>query len=154
MKVQLTGYLREELSLLHTTPDQFLDPDQFVLEFAEWKSSGSDGEFDYFYFGKDSEYARPMINGVRVLRHVHLAPFDDTAGFAEWNRDWRKYRRRKSDTALVYADGGRHGFLLIAILWEPGAHEVAEMKTQESADAMNGFANVADQFIFDGTILI
>jgi hypothetical protein len=148
MKVQMTSFLREELSRLGT------DPDKFIESFSDWKSRGPAGEFDHYYFGKDSEYLRPTLNGKRVLRHVHLVPSDNSADLAEWDRDWRRYRRRKSDTALVYADGGRHGYLLIAILWEPGGHALAEMKTKESADLMNNFAEVADQFQFDGSILI
>lgn len=147
MKVQITAYLRDELLRLGT------DPQKFIEAFDEWKSRGPAGEYDHYYFGKDAEYLRPLIAGKRVLRHVHLVPGDNSADLAEWNRDWSRYRRRKSDTALVYADGGRHGYLLIAILWEPSGHEVAEMRTQESADLMNGFANVADQFQFNGSIV-
>jgi hypothetical protein len=148
MKVQITHHLRDELTRAGS------DPDEFLRSFAEWKSRGPIGEFDHYYFGKDAEYSRPLVDGKRVLRHVHLAPLDDSPHLAEWNRDWDKYRRRTSDTALVYADGGRHGFLLIAILWEPDAHRIATMSDQVSRDTMNGFANVADYFIFDGSVVI
>ncbi|NHZ97468.1 type II toxin-antitoxin system YafO family toxin [Massilia sp. CCM 8734] len=148
MKVQITEYLRGELTRAGT------DPDTFIENFADWKGAGPDGEFNHYYFGKDAEYSRPQVNGKRVLRHVHLVPMDDSPRLAEWDRDWRKYRRRSSDTALVYADAGRFGFLLIAILWEPDAHRVAEMRDQISRDTMNGFATVADYFIFDGSIVI
>lgn len=148
MKVQITQHLRAELVKAGSDPDAFID------SFVEWKNLGPLGEYDHFYFGKDAEYVRPLVAGKRVLRHVHLIPLDDSPHLAEWERDWKKYRRRKSDTALVYADGGRHGFLMIAILWEPDAHRVAAMADQDSRDTMNGFANVADYFIFDGSVVI
>ena len=148
MAVHMTEYLRQELLELGT------DPEQFIAEFKEWKSRGQAGEDDHYYFGKDGDYARPLVNGKRVLRHVHLIPSDDSSSLAEWDLAWKRKRKRVSDTALVYADRGRDRYLLIAILWEPAAHDIADMNTQENSDLMHSFANVAEQFIFNGTIAI
>lgn len=120
-------------------------------KFAAWKQCGAAGEYDNYYFGKDAEYSRPVIDGRRVLRHVHLPPNDDRRALRLWQHAWKRNGRRVSDTALVYADGGRFGYLLIAILWEPTAHSVARMATSEDREAMNNLAEAAEQFIFSGT---
>lgn len=127
------------------------DPEQLIAEFAAWKQTGAAGEYNNYYFGKDGEYSRPVINGRRVLRHVHLPPNDDERSMHVWRHAWSRNRRRVSDTALVYADGGRFGYLLIAILWSPTAHSTARMATIEDRELMNNFAETAEQFMFFGT---
>jgi hypothetical protein len=142
----MTEFLRHELL------ESGIDPEKFIEEFIDWKSRGPEGEDDHRYFGKDGEYGQPTVNRKRVLRHVHLEPEYESPDFAAWDRAWkRESGRRTSDTALVYANGGRHGYLLLTILWEPTAHSVASMATIETRELMNNLAHVADQFIFDGT---
>lgn len=149
MPVSITEYLRQEMLGIGT------DPEEFLNEFDSWKSKGPAGEDCHYYFGKDGDYKRPLVDGKRVLRHVHLIPMEESSYMAEWDRSWnRRQGKRVSDTCLVYADAGRQRYLLIAILWEPNAHEVAEMRTPEHADLMHRFATVAAQFIFNGTIAI
>lgn len=144
MKVRMTEQLREELIALEA------DPETFLKAFHDWKSRGPQGEDDEYLFGKDAEYSRPLVNGKRVLRHVHLVPEDEEA-LRRWNWAWSRGGRRVSDLALVYANGGRHGYLLIAILWEPTAHKVASMQSADDRAFMEDMAHVAEKFIFDGT---
>jgi hypothetical protein len=142
----MTEFLRRELLEIGA------DPEKFIEEFIDWKSRGPQGEDDHRYFGKDGEYTQPAVNGKRVLRHVHLEPADDSPYFAAWDRAWKpESGRRTSDTALVYANGGRHGYLLLTILWEPTAHSVASMANIETRELMHDLAHVAEQFIFNGT---
>lgn len=128
-----------------------LDPDQLIDEFAAWKQRGPAGEYSNYYFGKDAEYSQPVIDGRRVLRHVHLPPNDDRRALHTWKHAWKRSSRRVSDAALVYVDGGRFGYLLIGVLWEPTAHSTARMATIEDRELMNNFAETAEQFIFSGT---
>jgi hypothetical protein len=145
MNVCMTEILRQGLL------EAGSNPDDFIKEFKDWKSRGPAGEDSHYYFGKDAEYARPIVNGRRVLRHVHFVPLTDLIALPKWDRAWERHSRRVSDTALVYADGGHHGFLLLTILYEPEAHIIAEMKTKEARELMMDLAKVAEQFQFNGT---
>ncbi|PTT42367.1 hypothetical protein DBR23_03680 [Acidovorax sp. HMWF018] len=121
-------------------------------EFSAWKARGPAGEYAFYAFGRDGEYSRPKVLGVNVLRHVHLAPRVDPHEQAEWKRRWRKGWQKTSDRVLVYAQDQTHGYLLIYILDEPGAHEIAEMRSPEDEKLMKQMAKVASDFIFDGSI--
>jgi hypothetical protein len=44
--------------------------------------------------------------------------------------------------------------LLIYIAWEPEGHEFAQMATAETARFMNQLADVAEEFIHRGTVLL
>lgn len=131
-----------------------IDPVQFSNKFSAWKKLGPAGENDDYYFGKDGFYATPVVDGKMVLRHVHLVPQNDPVGLAQWDRDWAKYRRRSSDNALVYAQDGLYGCLLIATFWSPDAHEIPLMKTKKHRELMNAFAQVADHFVHTGKALV
>lgn len=145
MKVRMTADLRWRLQKIGH------DPDLYIQEFSSWQSLGG-GEDDHFWFGKDGAYDQPRGSlNERVLRHVHLTPEEGSPESEKWDRAWERHSRRTSDTVLVYADGGRHGFLLIAINWAPEGHSIAEMKTMETRHLMEGFAAIAERFIFSGT---
>lgn len=123
--------------------------------FAEWKSWGPQYENHHFYFGKDGEYARPLVDGKKVLRHVHLRPDDGSVKLPAWERAWRRTGQKRSDDVLIYAQGTpRVGYLLIAVVLEPNGHDFAEMKTPDDKAWMEGFATAADQFLFDGSIIV
>lgn len=141
----MTNVLREELLELD------LDPAWLINEFIGWKRLGLSGEDSNYYFGKDAEYSTPTIDRRRVLRHAHLAPLNDAGTLATWDRAWNRGSKRVSDTALVYADGGHYGHLLLTILWTPTAHSTARMDTEEARELMLDLAATADQFIFNGT---
>jgi hypothetical protein len=153
-QVQLTTLLRQALI------DEGFDPDEFAQYFAEWKVLGPAGEYTDYYFGKDGFYERPKRCGRRVLRHVHLPPDPPVDGqrpspaFADWELDSQRCRRKTSDTSLIYAEDPGHGFLLIYLAREPQGHKLARMDTPEAQQLMNQLADVAEQFIFSGTIIL
>lgn len=147
LKVQLTAHLRSQY------PDD--DGASLISAFSAWKSLGTTYEDHHYYFGKDGEYLRPLVDGAKVLRHVHLLPAEDSRHFPEWQRAWQRRGRKKSDDVLIYAQGtSRVGYLLIAVVLEPDGHDFAEMNTPEDAAMMEGFATAADQFLFDGSIIV
>jgi hypothetical protein len=145
MKVQMTADLRRRLLQVGHEPDLYLQ------EFTSWQRLGG-GDNDHYWFGKDGAYDQPRSAlDERVLRHVHLSPDEESPEAEKWDRAWERHSRRTSDTILIYADGGRHGLLLIAINWAPDGHAIAQMKTTQARHLMEGFVAVAERFVFDGT---
>jgi hypothetical protein len=147
-KVQLTGVFRQALLA------DGLDPDHFAEYFSEWRESWPKHEYTDEYFGKDSDYAKPLRNGKRVLRHVHLEPPTSSPNYADWQRDAKRCSRKTSDEILVYAHDPIHGYLLLHIAHEPNGHTLGDMATPVTKQLMNTMADVAEAFLFDGTILI
>jgi mRNA interferase YafO len=128
-----------------------LDIQLFCDEFKLWKSKD---EHSSSLFGKDSAYIAPTVNGEKyILRHVHLVPVIEQQQIDSWYQKLRFRSRKTSNRALVYVDDNKGNILLIYILPEPDAHEIAKMKTQKDKEIMNGFAAIAEAFIFDGSIL-
>jgi hypothetical protein len=134
IKVTLTNPLRQQLSA------GGVDPDQLCSDFATWKTGGDD---DSYLFGKHSVATRGQH-----LCHVHLVPLNEPATLSRWNTAWRRRSKRTSDRCLFYADGGRaYGFLLIAVIGDPGAHAV----WQESRRAEVAFLEkIAADFYYTG----
>lgn len=163
--VHISSFLRAELQRItghpalagwenvHHTDVDFFTPKILAQEFSDWKAKGKAAEHDHYYFGKDVPYERPLGPlGEYVLQHVHLVPLTNPARLESWNLKWRlNAGRRTSDSALVYVDGGRYGYLLLTILWEPEAHTIIEMKTPATRQMMEGLASVAQTFIHQGT---
>jgi hypothetical protein len=139
--------------LYDTFEAEGIDPDVFADEFAAWKALGPTGEFSSYYFGKDGFYIEPKRNGQMVIRHVHLPP-SDTAELAEWSRLHRRRRMRTSNTCLVYAHDRRHGYLLLYVAREPNGHGISDMRIPASARLMHQFADAADAFIHDGSVIL
>lgn len=123
------------------------DPDNFAAEFDHWKSLGVAGEYSSYLFGKDSSYIAPG-----GLEHVHLVPLEASA-LVKWDIQWRRRSRKVSDRALVYASDQTHGHLLIYILGEPTAHEVALMRTPEHQTLMRKLSLIAKAFIERGAVI-
>ena len=73
---------------------------------------------------------------------------------AAWEAAYARDGKRTSDRVLIYVKADNGDFLLIAILAEPDAHDVAEMKTKEDRETMAGFVVVAEEFLTDGSIVI
>lgn len=147
MATRLTDALR---GLLRESGE---DPDNFAAEFDHWKSRGPNGEYSSYLFGKDGAYNTPKVNGVPdILRHVHLVPLKEPGALAQWKKAWKRFGRKTSDRHLVYVSDAYHGNLLLWILDEPGAHDIALMRTPEDAQLMRQFAVVADHFIQTGEI--
>lgn len=148
MATSFTAVLRNQLIQLAE------DPANFAAEFDRWKAEGEAGEFDSLLFGKDSAYIAPAVAGLpNVLRHVHLVPLFDARTKELWIKRWQRRSRKTSDRALVYVSDQAHGHLLIYILQEPLAHEIASMKTPEHWRLMHQFAKVAEHFIQTGRII-
>ncbi|MBJ2155290.1 type II toxin-antitoxin system YafO family toxin [Variovorax sp. IB41] len=120
----------------------------FASEFDHWKSQGLAGEYANYLFGKDGGYIRPD-----KLRHVHLVPLSDVNALMKWNIAWKRQSRRVSDRVLVYASDPTHGHLLIFILDEPHAHEIAQMRTSTHRQLMQSLSVIAERFIQTGIIL-
>mgnify|MGYP000291181439 CR=1 FL=1 len=81
----------------------------------------------------------------------------------DWNRQWaftekavdmgvkpKSARYRVSSRVLVYVDGGRHGFLLLHLGFEPDGHDEATANRR----LMKYWDTVAKAFIHDGTKII
>lgn len=128
------------------------DAELLCSEFLNWKATG---EYDHHYFGKDSAYIAPTVNGEKyVLRHVHLVPVLDTKQIARWLRDFARRGRKTSDRILIYTKDAKGDYLLIYILSEPDAHKIATMQNQIDKELMESFAKVAGDFMFDGSVII
>lgn len=124
---------------------------EFVALFDDWKRQG---EYGSYFFGKDGAYSGFRVDGVTVdFRHVHLLPVTDTIALKKWQLAWRRRSRKVSDKALVYSQDDRGNYLLIFILYEPTAHLIAQCRTQEHREIMQGFASAAEAFIFNGDII-
>jgi mRNA interferase YafO len=148
MAVHATQKLVEQFE----TVDDF---NEFALAFAEWKNSGSDGEYHSYLFGKDSAYISPKVDGIPyMLRHVHLVPIKQADLLAKWNKAFKTKSRKTSDRVLVYVNDGAKNMLLIFILPEPDAHDIAKMQTAQDKAIMLGFAEVAAAFLDTGEILV
>lgn len=128
------------------------DAELLCSEFLNWKAAG---EYDHHYFGKDSAYIAPPVNGEKYgLRHVHLVPVLDARQIARWWRDFARRGRKTSDRVLIYAKDAKGDYLLIYILSEPDAHKIATMQNQIDKELMESFAKVAGDFMFDGSVII
>lgn len=142
-----------QTDITHKLAQTIDDPSNLIERFSEWKSAGETGENDFYLFGKDGAYTTPQVNGEPyVLRHVHLLPLTDTAQLAKWQRNWQTGARRTSNRALVYVQDGNR-FLLIDILPEPIAHEIAQMRTEPAKQLMQLFAKIAEQYIYHHEII-
>jgi len=133
--------------------------------FDAWKAGFPDSEYKHFAFGKDGAYTTPMVDGKKyMLRHVHLAPAHDQQALSKWLYQHQagmsrgKWQRKTSNRVLVYASRraplGGEDHLLMQILNEPDAHQIALMKTAADKHLMEQFAECAAAFIHDGTILL
>lgn len=155
MAVSITAALRRELeaakaALAATDPeaaDRIPSPERLIADFAAWKAGGAATEYESATFGKDGAYTEPKINGQQYqLRHVHLPPVADLEQLKKWNASWKRRGRKTSDRALVYCQDG-DDYLLIFILPEPDAHEIAKMATSADKGAMEAFARIAEAFV-------
>ncbi|MDQ1815019.1 hypothetical protein RBA41_17050 [Massilia sp. CCM 9210] len=55
-----------------------------------------------------------------------------TAAAARWKENFRKKRGNKSDRYLFYVDGGpAYGFLLLAIIDDPGGHAIWDKSNED-----------------------
>jgi len=152
----MTTAVRVEITReLHTSlARQGIDSGVFISAFKEWKTNWPKHEYNSALFGKDGSYIAPKVDGMSYqLRHVHLVPLIDEAALSNWKKVFRRFGRKTSDRVLVYAGDNRGVYLLIYILDEPAAHEIADMRTPTHKAIMHGFAEVAAAFLEDGSII-
>jgi len=147
VRVTHTAALRKSFA----TPASFA---YFIRAFELWREDWPANEYESEFFGKDGAYGDPPVNGRRnQLLHVHLKPVQDHGALARWMTLFRRRSRKTSDRALVYVHSKLHGFLLIYILEEPTAHEVARMQNDDHARIMQSFAEIAGRFIDTGKVI-
>lgn len=59
-----------------------------------------------------------------------MIPMNNAGNLASWkkiyakNKKYNSYQPQLSDRYLIYADGGRHGYLIIDLINDPGAHQI------------------------------
>ncbi|MGB4584776.1 MAG: type II toxin-antitoxin system YafO family toxin [Rhodoferax sp.] len=139
MKVHVTSQLSAHLLAVSQHAESVL-----VRKFTEWKSGPDDG---HYWFSQNKR------GDDGLLFHVHLIPNNEPAARKEWDRLWRgppvRPWRRRSDRYLLYADGKRHGYLLIALLEDPGAHDLWQPLNRKM---LEDFVVVADNFDFNGSV--
>ena len=70
-----------------------------------------------------------------------------------WEKLWKRRTRKTSDRVLVYTSNTRGDHLLIFILDEPTAHDIAKMKSTEDKQLMERLAAVAAAFLYDGSVI-
>jgi len=119
------------------------DPGQLLSDFEAWKAGRED---DSYIFGHDS-----LGIGSKYLYHTHMVPLNDQVALDLWDKVWERGRgRRTSDRYLLYAYGGpREGYLLIAVIDDPGAHELWAPKNNGQRAALE---EVAEDFCVFGSI--
>lgn len=137
MQVRVAAPLKAQLLAADPAAEAIL-----VQKFTEWKSGHPDG---HYWFSRD------VRGDDGNLYHVHLIPKNVPQERAEWDALWAKRRawQRRSDRYLLYADGGRHGYLLIALIEDPGAHTLwtaAQRATREALEI------VAENFVYFGQV--
>lgn len=147
MTVYLTNQLAGQLRSVG------IEPHDFAEWFKLWKDARD--ELDSAMFGRDGGYVAPTVQGEKYrLRHVHLVPLLDRGAHDRWYRNYAAGRSRTSDRVLVYVRAANGDYLLISILDEPEAHEIARMQTTLDKGIMRGFATVAEEFLTDGAIIV
>lgn len=136
MKVKVSSELSSRLAAIGPTAEQTL-----IKDFTAWKS-GKD-EFGHYFFSRDKVE--------KGLRHVHIVPKNNSVDLATWNRLWKARRPhlRRSDRYLLYAHDNTHGYLLIQIIDDPGAHNLWQPKNRA---VLERYEIVADNFCFNGTV--
>lgn len=152
MATVFTELLREQLK------DSFGQPDALTLAntFDLWKKAIQNqpiSEFTSDFFGKDGAYCNPKIDGRQYqLRHVHLKPIEDKNKKKTWAIRLQQKSRKTSNRILVYVTRNVDEHLLIFILEEPSAHEIAEMRTEEDKKVMHNFAKIAEKYLLNKII--
>ncbi|MDD2811747.1 type II toxin-antitoxin system YafO family toxin [Rhodoferax sp.] len=139
MKVHVTSQLSVQLLAVSQNAEALL-----VDEFIAWKNGPEDG---HYWFSQNK------LGDDGHLFHVHLIPNNNATARREWNRLWRgppvRPWKRRSDRYLLYADGKQHGYILIALLEDPGAHDLWLPKNKS---LLQDFVIVADNFDFNGSV--
>lgn len=136
LAIQITEQLRQQLIT------SGLSPQLLVQRFRDWKLGHPDHSY---FFARESLPAKGYY-----LCHAHMVPINTPHELTLWNLHWRLHRRRTSDRYVLYAQGGQaHGILLIAIINDPGAHDLWAASSKEKLAV---FEHIAEQFCIFGQL--
>lgn len=94
------------------------------------------------------ETAPPLTHAQRARIESELKAWDKQWALTEKKQSAARFR--VSSRVLVYVDGGRHGYLLLHLAREPDGHDRATSNRR----VMALWADIAEAFIHDGTILV
>nr|CBA26550.1 hypothetical protein Csp_E36380 [Curvibacter putative symbiont of Hydra magnipapillata] len=117
-----------------------LTPNLLITRFKEWKLGG---EYGSYWFGQTKTE--------NDLTHTHMAPVTPGETKDKWDYFWsqRQPHRRRSDCYVLYAYEKNHGYLLIDVIFDPGAHDLWK---PEAKQQLLNYEIVADNFVFAGTV--
>ncbi len=138
LKAQLSPWLTQAFAA------EGLDAQRFMDRFLQWKQIGED---ESYFFGKDALNLRS-----KLIRHVHMVPLASPQDLAKWDTNWQRGRKRASDRFLFYVDGARHGYLLLYIVNDPGAHDFLNSPSPDSQAVRKAMQTMADQFYHFGVV--
>jgi hypothetical protein len=140
MQVRVTAPLKAQLQAAHPAAEATL-----VKKFTEWKSGPPNGHY---------WFSREVRGDDGHLYHAHLIPQNVVQDRVQWDALWsgrpRRPWLRRSDRYLLYADSGKlYGYLLIAVLDDPGAHT---LWTPSAKVMRESFEIVAENFVYFGHV--
>lgn len=130
--------------LVEAFASEKLEAQRFMDRFLQWKQ---DGEDESYFFGKDALNLHSTL-----VRHVHMVPLSSPDSLTAWDTNWKRRRKRVSDRFLFYADGGSHGYLLLYIVNDPGAHAFLNSAEPASQAVRAALQAMADQFYHFGIV--
>ena len=133
--VRVTSQLQHKLSATSLAPSLLIE------RFSFWKENGQDSSY---WFGRD------QTDPATQLSHAHMAPVTPGADKDGWDEAWskRQHGKRKSDGYVLYTHHSRYGYLLIDVLFDPGAHDLWIPSHKQQ---LIGYETVADNFQFNGS---
>ncbi|WP_171939402.1 type II toxin-antitoxin system YafO family toxin [Herbaspirillum rubrisubalbicans] len=106
-----------------------IDPEVLRQEFSDYKD-GDEFEHPLFCHNVGADHNK-------YLRHVHFKPFTPDKA-KEWELMYESdydYKRRTSDCYVLYAEDKRNGYLIIDLLFDPGAHGIWKLRYTKLAKA-------------------
>ena len=118
-----------------------IDPEILRGKFSEYKAGD---EHRHFWFCHD---IGPNLGD--ELRHVHMFP-SQRSDLDRWTEKYNSRGLRKtrtSDRYLLYAHEERHGYLIIDVLDDPGAHDLWKQRRTN----LKGYEQTAWEFAVNGT---
>lgn len=148
IRVRVHRTLQEKLA----QPGSALSKELLAQRFREWIDAGGDDRCSKWF-------ATTKIDPQTQVSHVHMAPVQPCTDTDNWFELWdlgdpaktakpKPYRRseRTSDCYLMYAFGGdRHGYLLIDVLFDPGAHDL--WSTDDGKELQDIYAEITHRFL-------
>lgn len=139
MQVRVATPLRAQLAAVSSAAEMAL-----LRSFSDWKAGQPE---EHYWFSRD------VRGDDGHLYHVHMVPNNEAKARKDWNSLWfdrpRRPWLRRSDRYLLYANGGQYGYLLLALIEDPGAHKLwtPALNAQRLA-----FEVVAENFVYFGQV--